>query len=115
MWQRLHLQTEDDYISHPYLNVSKHMLCVCVCICETVYLSLSSYQLSTAGALLQYSAAASEAECTADTMGNISQYFLHFVRVCMCVSDKERARERGGRGERERERESDSVRWRAEN
>lgn len=56
--------------------------------CATVYVSFSSYQLCTAGALLQYIAAASEAECIADTMGNISQYFLCpcvCLFVCVCI------------------------------
>lgn len=59
-----------------HISAFESLWCVCVCMCGTVYLSFSSYQLGTAGALLQYIAAAREAECIADTMGNINQYFL---------------------------------------
>lgn len=63
--------------------------------------------------MLQYIAAASEAECIADTMGNISQYFL-----CLCVWGVDRKREtetRTTRGEERMERRKLKVRQRETN
>lgn len=58
-----------------------------ICVCGS--LPFSSYQLSTAGALLQYIAAASEAECIAHTMGNISQYLM-----CVCEIETRELKDR---------------------
>ena len=55
------------------------MCSLCVCICETVHPWCH-------GAMLHYIAAAGEAECTADAMGNTSKQFYVLLYVSECVS-----------------------------
>lgn len=92
-------------------------MCECVYVASRRPLTSLHYQLAAAGDSLQYIAAASRAECTADAVGNISQYL---PPTCVCEEEEDEEDEEEEEVEEEEEAESSdkviiwSSGWRGE-